>query len=116
MTKTDADKGFLREVLRCDYGGTVYDASENLISGAGGSLFRIPRTANEECYAVSRPDILVPIDDAFVSFVFNGCRESAGVAYAGKYRVLSTSFPFESVAGDKQRSELMGAVMRFLLK
>lgn len=116
MTKTDADRGFLREVLRCDYGGTVSDASENLISGAGGSLFRIPRTANEECYAVSRPDILVPIDDAFVSFVFNGCRESAGVAYAGKYRVLSTSFPFESVSGEKQRSELMGAVMRFLLK
>ena len=116
MTKTDADRGFLREVLRCDYGGTVSDVSENIVSGAGGALFRVPRVVNEECYTVSRPDILVPIDDAFVSFVFNGCRESAGVAYAGKYRVLSTSFPFESVLGEKEREELMGAVMRFLLK
>lgn len=116
MTKTDSDRLFLRDVLRCDYGGTIDDLSETGISGNGGSLFRIPRRVNEECYTVSRPDILVPLDDAFVSFVFDKCRESAGVAYAGKYRVLSTSFPFEAVSGEKERTELMGAIMRFLLK
>ncbi len=116
MTKTDADRLFLRDVLRCDYGGSIDDLSEDGISGNGGSVFRIPRRVSEECYAVSRPDILVPLDNAFVSFVFDKCRESAGVAYAGKYRVLSTSFPFEAVAGEKERAELMGAVMRFLLK
>lgn len=116
MTKTDSDRLFLRDVLRCDYGGTIDDLSETGISGNGGSLFRIPRRVNEECYTVSRPDILVPLDDAFVSFVFDKCRESAGVAYAGKYRVLSTSFPFEAVSGEKERTELMGAIMRFLLR
>lgn len=116
MTKTDHDRLFLHDVLRCDYGGTIEDLSENGISGNGGSLFRIPRKVNEECYTVSRPDILVPLDDAFVSFVFDKCRESAGVAYAGKYRVLSTSFPFEAVMGEGERTELMGAIMRFLLK
>ena len=116
MTKTDHDRLFLHDVLRCDYGGTIEDLSENGISGNGGSLFRIPRKVNEECYTVSRPDILVPLDDAFVSFVFDKCRESAGVAYAGKYRVLSTSFPFEAVIGEGERTELMGAIMRFLLR
>lgn len=116
MVKTGADRRFIREVLRCDYGGTVTDISETGISGSGGTIFRIPRVVNEECYAVAAPDVLVPIDNAFVSFVFDGSRQSAGVAYAGKYRVLSTSFPFEAVVGERGRAELMGAIMRFLLK
>ena len=116
MVKTAADRLFIREVLRCDFGGSVTDISETGISGTGGSIFRIPRVVNEGCYAVVSPDILVPIDNAFVSFIFDGNRASAGVAYAGKYRVLSTSFPFEAVVGERARTELMGAVMRFLLK
>ena len=116
MTKTNSDRAFVRDVLRCDYGGSVEDLSETGVTGNVSRVFRIPRTVNDECYAVSRPDILVPLDDAFVSFVFEGCRESAGVAYAGDYRALSTSFPFEAVRGVEARNELMGAVMRFLLK
>ena len=71
---------------------------------------------NEECYAVPRPDVLVPAKDAFVAFVYNKNKKSAGVAYAGRYRVLSTSFPFEAVDNEQLRFYLMGAVLRFLLK
>ena len=116
MTKTNADRLFIREVLRCDYGGTVEDLSETGVVGNASRVFYVHRKVNRDCYAVSRPDILVPLDDAFVSFVFDGCRESAGVAYVGDYRVLTTSFPFEAVRGEDERNELMGAVMRFLLK
>ena len=114
MAKNVTDKAFIREVLRFDYGGSVDDTSEDVISGSG---LRIPfwRVVNEQCYAVSRPDILVPIDDAFVSFVYDGNRESAGVAYSGSYRTLSVSFPFEAIADRGKRIKLMGAVMRFLL-
>ena len=91
------------------------DVSENIVFGSNLSL-PVYRTVNEECYAVPRPDILVPEKDAFVAFVFNKSKKSAGVAYAGKYRVLSTSFPFEAVADDTLRAYLMGAVLRFLLK
>ena len=116
MQGSDADRRFIREVLHYDYGGSVTDVAEDVVSGSGLRL-DVPRTVNERCYAVARPDILVPTDDAFVSFVFDGNKESAGVAYAGKdYRALSTSFPFETVAGDVQRAKLMGAVMRFLMR
>ena len=116
MQGGDADKRFIRELLHLDYGGTVSNLAEGTVVGSGLNL-SIARKANEECYAVSRPDILVPLDNAFVSFVFDGCRESAGVAYAGDgYRVLSTSFPFEAVQSSALRAKLMGAVMRFLLK
>lgn len=115
MSKNDEDKNFIRSLLKFDYGGSMADVSENVVFGSNLSL-PVCRTVNEECYAVPRPDILVPEKDAFVAFVFNKSKKSAGVAYAGKYRVLSTSFPFEAVADDSLRSYLMGAVLRFLLK
>lgn len=113
MYLNDHDKAFIREVLRLDYGGSVFDASENVVFGSGLEL-PVRRTANEYCYAVSCPDVLVPINDAFVSFIYNGDRKSAGVAYSGDYRVLSTALPFEAIADESKREKLMGAVLRFL--
>ncbi len=114
MYKNENDHDFIRNILRFDYGGSVFDVSENRIFGSNLRM-DIHRTVNDKSYVVSSPDILVPVGDAFVSFVYDGCKESAGVAYAGKYRVLSTSFPFESVVDEWQRNQIMGAVMRFLL-
>ena len=116
MQGSDADRQFIRDLLHFDYGGTVADVADDVVAGSGLRL-TVGRGVGSECYAVSRPDVLVPLDEAFVSFVFDGCKESAGVAYSGSgYRVLSTSFPFESVQNALQRAKLMGAVMRFLLK
>ena len=115
MYINEEDKAFIRDVLRFDYGGTVFDKSENVVYGSGLDL-PVKRGVNEKCYALSCPDVLVPIDDAFVSFIYKGNRKSAGVAYSGDYRVLSTAFPFETVADERKRIKLMGAVMRFLLK
>ena len=116
MQGCDSDRRFIRDLLHFDYGGTVTDLAEEVVTGSGVRL-SIGRKANEACYAVSRPDILIPLDEAFISFVFDGCKESVGVAYSGKgYRVLSTSFPFEAVRDSAHRIKLMGAVMRFLMK
>ena len=116
MQGSEADKQFIRDLLHFDYGGSVTDVADDVVAGSGLRL-TVDRGVNERCYAVSRPDILIPINEAFVSFVFDGCKESAGVAYSGDtYRVLSTSFPFEAVQNSTQRAKLMGAVMRFLLK
>ena len=116
MQGSDADKQFIRNLLHFDYGGSVADCTDDVIAGSGLRL-KVGREVSSDSYAVARPDVLVPLDEAFVSFVFDGCKESAGVAYSGAgYRVLSTSFPFESVKNSVQRAELMGAVMRFLLK
>ena len=116
MQGSVTDRDFIHTLLHFDYGGSVTDLADNVITGSGLRL-TVPRGVNEECYAVSRPDILAPLDEAFVSFVFADCKESAGVAYSGEgYRTLSISFPFEAVQGSVQRAKLMGAVMRFLLK
>lgn len=115
MYKNETDRSFIRDMLKFDYGGSVFNSAENTVFGSNLRI-GIHRTVNEQSYAVPSPDILVPVGNAFVSFVYNGCKESAGVAYAGdKYRVLSTGFPFESIVSEQQRNQIMGAVMRFLL-
>lgn len=115
MLKNGNDKRFIRNVLRFDYGGSVTECDENMIAGSGLELPFV-RTPNEACYAVPSTDVLVPLDDAFVAFVFKGNRKSAGVAYQGRYRTLSTSFPFEAIADEAKREKLMGAIMRFLFR
>ncbi len=115
MSKNEQDKEFVHSFLKFEYGGSVTDVSEDVVFGSNLSL-PIFRTVNEECYAVARPDVLVPAKDAFVAFVYDKNKKSAGVAYAGRYRVLSTAFPFEAVRDATLRSYLMGAVLRFLLK
>lgn len=114
MIKNDDDRSFIRNVLKVDFGGTVSDVNENIVFGSNMRM-QIGRTVNEECYAVPRPDILAPVDNAFISFIFDDSKESAGVAYAGAYRVLSASFPFETICSEEQRVQLMGSIMRFLL-
>ncbi len=114
MSKNVSDRDFIRNILRVDYGGSVVDASDDRIYGSGLRM-NIHRNVNEKCYTVTAPDVLIPMNDAFVSFVYDGCKESAGVAYAGDYRVITSAFPFESIVDEYQRSQLMGAVMRFLL-
>ncbi len=114
MARNDSDRAFIRNTLKFDYGGYVADMSENSIFGSN-LTFEVNRGISEKCYAVTRPDILAPVGNSFVAFVFDKCRESAGVAFADNYRVLTTSFPFETILQDNFRAEIMGAVMRFLM-
>ena len=115
MVKNDTDRSFIRDVLKFDFAGSSCDASDDVVFGSNLRM-KIWRSVNETSYAVTRADILIPVgQNSFVSFVFDGSKESAGVAYAGNYRVISTSFPFESIADEQQRALLMGSLMRFLL-
>lgn len=115
MNANETDRRFVRDVLHCEYAGSVTDISKTDIIGNKGVVFRIPRTVNEECYAVSCPDVLAPMKDSFVTFVYDGVGDNSGaaVAYNGKNRVVAASFPFEAIRGEEKRTELMGAVMRF---
>lgn len=114
MYVNERDRDFIRDVLRLDYGGTVFGTAEDMVYGSGMDL-TVYRGPNESSYAVASSDVLVPINDAFVSFIYKGNKKSAGVAYSGSYRVLSAAFPFEAIADEKKREKLMGSVMRFLL-
>lgn len=113
MLTSESDRNFIKSVLFYDYAGSCSNHLEKTISNNSIS-FQIPRTVNENSYSVSCPDIILPLSPAFPAFVFEGSKQCAGIAYKGQYSVLATSFPFESIQSETQRTQLMGAILRFL--
>ena len=114
MAGDASDRAFVNNVLKFDFGGCMADMSEDKIFGSNLTI-GINRGMGSRCYAVARPDILAPVGNSFVAFVYDQSRESAGIAFADSYRVLAAGFPFETILDENIRTELMGAIMRFLL-
>ena len=86
----------------------MINSTSGEIYGAN-TRFSIPRTINEQTYAVPAPDCLTPIAPAYSAFVYNPGSYSAGIAYKGKYRTFVLGFPFESIQGVKERARVMSA-------
>ncbi len=103
---------FTENILKYSFGGSMINSTSGEIYGAN-TRFSIPRTINEQTYAVPAPDCLTPIAPAYSAFVYNPGSYSAGVAYKGKYRTFVLGFPFESIQGVKERARVMSAILGF---
>lgn len=109
-----AASGFTENILKYSFGGTMQHSPADEIYGAD-TRFSIPRTANEETYAVPAPDCLTPVTPAYPAFVYSPGNYSAGIAYRGEaYRTFTLGFPFESIRGSRERARVMSAILHFL--
>ena len=95
--------------------GCIADWSEQGICGLGTTL-EIPRWVNPEQYAVTRPEVFMPIGDAFTPLVYERSRRNAAVAYSGRYRSLLLGFPFEAIRSAHDRDLVMSSVLKFLVE
>ncbi|MCK9626593.1 MAG: xanthan lyase [Bacteroidales bacterium] len=69
---------------------------------------------NEKKYCVETPDALVPVGkNAFTIFRYADNDISAGVAYCGKYRVVSLGFPIEVLRSQEQIDALINEIVTF---
>ena len=103
---------FTENILKYSFGGSMLNSTSGEIYGAG-TRFNIPRTINEQTYAVPAPDCLTPVAPAYSAFVYNPGNYSAGIAYKGTYRTFVLGFPFESIQGVKERARVMSAILGF---
>ena len=108
------ERQFLAQVLKCEHTGTNRDQS-NVLSGMG-TKFQFHRLLNEQHYAATATDILMPQgNDAFCMLTYNE-GTSAGVAYGGKeYHALTLGVPFECIIDRQQRSVMMKAMIKYLI-
>jgi hypothetical protein len=65
---------------------------------------------------VTRPEVLVPVDDAFTPLVYEHSRRSAAVAYSGVYRSFLMGFPFEAIRSAHDRNLIMTSILDFLTR
>lgn len=111
MNSPDALR-FTENVLKYSFGGSMSSSASGEVYGAN-TRFTIPRTVNEQTYAVPAPDCLTPMAPAYSAFVYTSGNHSAGIAYKGAYRTFALGFPFESIRGVKERARVMSAILGF---
>lgn len=76
--------------------------------------FSILRALGRGHYAVTHPERLAPVGEAFPCFTYSD-GTCAGIAYADKQStVMALGFPFESINEEEARNRLMGAFLSML--
>lgn len=113
MTTLD-DRQYLRDVLRCEFGGQ-YNESSNLLKGMSTEMI-YHHSLNSQHYAATISDILSPIAPAFATLAYNN-GQAAATAYSGSdYRAITLGLPFECITEAAKRNAVMRGFIDFLLK
>ena len=98
-------------VLKFSHGGSMWGVTTGNVSGAN-TTFTFPTQVNEQNYAVTAPDCLLPANGSYSTFVYTPGNYGAGIAYKGSdYRTFVLGFPLESIEGTQQRTQMMKAAL-----
>ena len=107
------NREFTEKVLKYGYQNSLTDKTSGQINGLGRSI-TIPRLPNENSYAVTAPDCIVPVAPAFPVFTYARGNQPAGIAYKGAdYRTFVLGFPFESIQSETDRASIMAGILGF---
>jgi len=116
---TVTDESFLKTYLKSDY---VADAAQSSqIVGAGGSLFEgMQFEFGQRDYAVTSADVIAPVGEGVLPALLYDNSEVAALQFAGAFsqggipgKLVFLSFPFETIADQAVREELMQRVLTF---
>lgn len=92
--------------------GYIYPV--NAIKDQFSGEFKFVQEYNPAIYKVESPDAIEPKGDgAKVIFRYKSDNKTAGVCFDGNYRVMTFGFPFETIASEKLRDELVGQILRY---
>ena len=109
------EQQFLADVLKV-YSPTSYRGASGQVNGLG-TTFSFYRQLNEQHYAATRTDVLMPSvsGTAFPTMVYAD-GTSAAVAYGGSdYRAFTMGFPFECITDKGMRQAIMQGILNYLL-
>lgn len=116
---TPADEQFLHEYLKADY---VADDSQILsVTGVPGTIFEgLSFDYGVNPYPEDFPDVINPFGGNVVINLKYNQFKNAGIQYEGPFgngtvpgKLVYLAFPFETIAGEDNRVELMGRVLGF---
>ncbi len=78
--------------------------------------FRFNTTIDPVLYTVEGADALEPVDSTAITLMrYSENNMSAGVAFRGKYGVVSLGFPFETIVDQEMRDLVMKQTLNYLL-
>ncbi len=122
-TSTDADRQFVKEVLKVEWRAdrATQDGELKSVYAPNAHFsgnYQFVQHLNEDIYAVESPDAIVPVGkNAYTVMRYSQNNNSAAVAYSGDdYRVVVCGFPFETLATEAMQQQFMQQIIDFLTK
>lgn len=113
--KSEEERRFLSHVLKCQAGGT-YRGDEETVKGMGTTM-EIYHHLNEQHYAATSCDVLMPTDDGSFCAMLYPDGTSAAIAYQGKnYRTFVMGFPWECIKDGRKRTSIMKGLLNYLIE
>lgn len=112
---TEADNAFLNNVLKADFGGRL--ALPIAVSGSAGGIFdRIELSLTQDLLAMDSTDVIAVRSPAVSCFEYNS-GQVAGLCCenAEGGRLIYFAFPFETIASDQLRTDVMFRALGYLL-
>jgi hypothetical protein len=92
--------------------GGVYPVND--VKTSFPSDFSFVQAYHPQIYKVESPDAIEPVGaNAKVLFRYQVDNKTAGVCFDGKYRAIVLGFPFETITTTKERTELMGQILKY---
>jgi len=115
--KNHPDIKFANEVLKLKW-RTNHASKKGIIKSVDKHFssfkeLKFNNTFNKSIYKVEAPDAIEPASSEGKTVFRYSNSKSAGVAYKGKYSVISLGFPFETILEEKIRVLLMKDVIRY---
>lgn len=112
MTSNE-EKAFLTDVLNVHFENTNSDINET-VSGLGLN-FNIYRILNEQHYAATHTDVLVPGNAlAFPAMAYSNGTSAAVACKGNHYNTFVMGFPFECIKGEETKARIMRGILKFL--
>ena len=112
------DAAFAREVLHGEFitnhasrNGVVFSVDSTFMKS---SSFRFNTILNDSIYAVESPGTFLPVGGGTVLLRYQENEFVAAIGFRNAYGVLVCGFPFETIVQQKQRDQLMRAVLAYL--
>ncbi len=110
---SDKEKAFLTDVLNVRFENTNNDLSE-VVSGLG-LKFDVYRILNEQHYAASHTDVLMPSNvQAFPAMAYSNGTSAAVACKGSRYNTFVMGFPFECIKDDDTKARVMRGILNFL--
>ena len=113
MQGNAAEQKFIQNVLKYSYSHMLNDSLPT-IRGLNRNIPLVKTLSDREQYPLRSSDCIAPVVPAFAAFVNNN-GECMGTAYKGNaYKTICLAFPFECIAGDKNREDIMKGILQFI--
>ncbi len=117
-TADSTDINFAEKILHYTFGtghaartGEVFSADQLFMKKFSGFSFNTK--FNDKIYAVTAPDEVEPVNGSKTILRYTENQFSAGTAYKGKYGAIVFGFPFETIANQDVRNDVMNKILSY---